>query len=140
MTGDARHLFDGAGTGVDVGTAQFGRQQVPAAEDVKWQIAIAIVIAVEEPTLLMPMQRVVGGIQVEDDLPRRARVGLNKQIDHQSFDRLRVVPDLVIGRRLWPAQFEPVEGRFAGHRRAFLRRAASLPASTAIIGSWRRSS
>src|SRR5215469_13533007 len=67
--------------GVDVGTAQFGRQEVPVAEDVKRQVAVAIVIAVEEAPLLVPVQRVVGGIEIEDDLPRRTRVGLDKQID-----------------------------------------------------------
>ena len=54
----------------------------------------------EEPAFLMSVQRVVGGIEIEDDLPWRTRVGLDKQIDQQIFDRLRVVPDLVIGRRL----------------------------------------
>ena len=40
---DARHLLDRPGAGVDVGTAQFGRQEVPVAEDVKRQVAVAIV-------------------------------------------------------------------------------------------------
>jgi len=35
---------------------------------------------VEEAALLVPVQRVVGGIEIEDDLPRRPRVGLDKQI------------------------------------------------------------
>ena len=48
----------------------------------------------EEAPLLVPVQRVVGGIEIEDDLPRRTRVGLDKQIDQEIFDRLRVVPDL----------------------------------------------
>ena len=54
----------------------------------------------KEAALLVSMQRVVGGIEIEDDLPRRTRVGLDKQIDQQIFDRPRVVPDLVIGHRL----------------------------------------
>jgi hypothetical protein len=29
----------------------------------------------------MPVQRVVGGVQIKDDLPRRALVRLEKQID-----------------------------------------------------------
>ena len=75
---DARHLLDRAGAGVDVGTAQFGRQEVPAAKNVKRQVAVAIVIAVEEAPLLVPMQRVVSGIQIENDLPRRTGMGLDK--------------------------------------------------------------
>jgi hypothetical protein len=75
---------------------------------------------VKEAALLMAMQRIIGGIEVEDDLPRRTSMGVEKQIDQQGFDRLRVVPDLVIGRRLRLAQLEPVERRFAGHRRTVL--------------------
>jgi hypothetical protein len=120
VTDNARHLCDRPGAGVDIGTAQFGRQQVPAAEDVKRQVAVAIIIAVKKPALLVPVQRVVGGIKIENDLPRRTHLGLDKQIDQQIFDRLRVVPDLVIGHWLRLAQFEPVECRFASHRSAVL--------------------
>ena len=38
---DARDLLDGPGRGVDVGAAELGRQQVPAAEDVERQVAVA---------------------------------------------------------------------------------------------------
>ena len=50
--------------------AQLGCQQVLAAEDVERQVAVAIVIAVKEPAFLMAVQRVVGGIEIEDDLLR----------------------------------------------------------------------
>src|SRR5262249_40107347 len=83
-------------------------------------VAVAVVVTVEEAALLVAVQRVVGGIEVEDDLPRRAGMGVEKQIDQQGFDRLRVVPDLVIGRRPRLAQLEPVKRRFAGHRRTVL--------------------
>ena len=39
-----------------------------AAEDIERQIAIAVVVAVEEAAFLMAMQRIVGGIEIEDDL------------------------------------------------------------------------
>jgi hypothetical protein len=42
------------------GRAQFARQQVPAAEHVERQIAVIVVIAVEEAPFLVPVQRVVG--------------------------------------------------------------------------------
>ena len=42
-----------------------------AAEHVQRQIAVAVVIAVEEAPLLMPVQRIVGGVEIEDDLLRR---------------------------------------------------------------------
>ena len=58
-----------------------GSQQMPAREDIERQIAVAVVIAEEEAPLLMPVQWVVGGVQVENNLPRRAPVRLQKQID-----------------------------------------------------------
>jgi hypothetical protein len=53
---DPRNLLDATRTGVDVGAAQLGRQQVPATEHVQRQITVAVVIAVEEASLLMPVQ------------------------------------------------------------------------------------
>ena len=50
-----------------------------AAENVKRQVAVAVVIAVEEAALLMAMQRVVGGVDVEDDLLRRAAMGFKNR-------------------------------------------------------------
>jgi hypothetical protein len=44
------------------------------------------VIAVEETLFLMPVQWVVGGVKVEGDLRRRRRMGVEKQLDKQSFD------------------------------------------------------
>ena len=80
---DPRHLLDAAGAGIDVGRAQFGRQQMPAAEHVERQITVVVVIAVEETLFLMPVQRVVGGVEVEGDLRRRRRMGVEKQLDKQ---------------------------------------------------------
>ncbi len=45
---------------------------MPTAENVKRQIAIAIVIAMKEPPLLMTVQRIVGGIEIEDNMGREA--------------------------------------------------------------------
>ena len=43
---------------------------------------------------------------------------LQEQIDEQRLDRRRVVADLVIARRLRPAQLQPVQRALAGQRRA----------------------
>ena len=49
------------------------------------------------------------------------RVGLQEQLHEQSFDRLRVVADLVIARRLPDAAvLQPVQRRFAGKHRTVL--------------------
>ena len=66
----------------------------------------------------MPVQRVVGGVEIEDDLCRRRRMRLDKEVDEHALDLRCVITDLVVTRRLRPAQLQPVEGRFAGQRRA----------------------
>jgi hypothetical protein len=57
---------------------------MPATEDIQREIAVAIVIAVEEAPLLVPVQRVVGGVQIENNLLRRAPVRLEEQIDNSA--------------------------------------------------------
>ena len=51
---------------------------MPAAEHIERQVAVVVVIAVEETSLLMPMQRVVGSVEVEDDLRRRRGMRVEK--------------------------------------------------------------
>ena len=75
-------------------------------------------MAVEEPPLLLAVQRIVRRIQIENDLPRGSRVQLNEQIDEQMPDRHRIVTDPVIARRFKRAQFQPIERRLARNWRA----------------------
>ena len=65
---DAGHLLNRTGGGIDVGAPQFRCQQVPPAEDVKRQIAVTVVIAVEEAAFLKAVQRIIDGIEVERNL------------------------------------------------------------------------
>ena len=116
----ARHFFNRPGCRIQIGAPQRGHQQVAAAEHVERQIAVAIVIAVEEPSFLLAMQRIIRCIEVENDLPWRTRMRLEEQIDKQLADRRRIVADLVIARRFELAQLQPVERRFPGHRGTFL--------------------
>jgi hypothetical protein len=46
---NARHLFHGTGGRIDARGPQLGYQQMPSAEDVQRQIAVSVIIAVEEP-------------------------------------------------------------------------------------------
>jgi hypothetical protein len=55
------------------------------------------------------LQRVVGSVEVEDDLLWRLLVGFEEEIDEQAFDRGRIVAHLVIARRFGPAQLQPVQ-------------------------------
>ena len=113
-----RHLLDGAGRGVDVGAPELGRQQVPAAEDIKRQVAVAVVVAVEEPPLLVAVQRVVGGVEIEHDLLRRPVVGVEEQIHEQRLDRRAVVGDPAVAVGPGGAMLEPVERALSRERRA----------------------
>ena len=135
LADDARDLLDRPGAAVDVRRPELGRQQMPAAEHVERQIAVAVVVAVEEPAFLMAVQRVVGGVEVENDLLGRPGVRLEEEIDEQRLDRRRVVADLLVAgrrRRDSSSRFSvdlPATGAQSS------RRASSLPASTAITGS-----
>jgi hypothetical protein len=42
------------------------------------EVAPGVVVAVEEAALLVPVQRDVGGVEVEDDLPGRRAVRLQE--------------------------------------------------------------
>jgi hypothetical protein len=103
-----------------LGGPLFGRQQMGAAEDVQRQIAVAVVIAVKEAPFLMSVQRVVGGVEIEDDLLRPVLVRFQEQIDKQPLDPRPIPGDPVIARQLRPAQFQPVERALAGQRRTIL--------------------
>jgi hypothetical protein len=117
---EARHLLDRPLSRVLARRPQPGHQQVAPAEHVQRQVAITVVIAVEEPPLLHPVHRVVGRIQIEDDLARRALVRLQELVDEKPFDGDRIVTDLVIARRLKPAQLQSVQRRLARNRRTIL--------------------
>jgi hypothetical protein len=105
---------------VDVRTPQLGSQQVPTAGHVERKIAVAIVVSMKEPTLLMPMQRIVSGIEIGNDLPRWSWVGLREELNEKPLDPLWLMADFVIARRRWNAPLEAVERRLAGDRRAIL--------------------
>ena len=93
----------------------------------------------EEPAFLIAVQRIVGGIEVEDDLLRCLLVGVEEEIDEQAFDRRRVVADLVVaGRRFGRLSSSRFRVALPASGAQSDRCASSLPASTASTGSWRR--
>jgi hypothetical protein len=71
---DALKLLNAAGRTVLVRWPQPRAQQVLTAEDVQRQIAIAPVVAMEEATFLLTVQRVVRGVKIQPDLSRRLGV------------------------------------------------------------------
>jgi hypothetical protein len=71
---------------VDVAGPQVGHQQVIAAEDVQRQVAVVVVVAVEEAALLMAVDRVVGGVEVEDQRLGRAVMAGDELIGEHAGD------------------------------------------------------
>jgi hypothetical protein len=68
---------------------------------------------VKEAAFLMPVQRIVGGIQIENDLLWYASVRLEEQLDGKLLNRFLVVRYLVIACRFPSAQLQPIERRLA---------------------------
>ena len=88
---------------------------------------MAVIVAVEDPAFLIAVLRIVGGIEIENDLRRRTPMRLQEHIDEQRLDCRCVMAHLVIPRRLGAAQLQPVQRRLASQRctvRAFRRKLA----------------
>ena len=128
--------------GIHAGAPQVRRQQMPAAEDVERQIAVAVVVAVKEAAFLMAVHGIIGGIQIQDDPRRRPWVRLQEQClqiaprsapdRDQSCDSAGGKNQSLLGRMLQPDSVDlPATGAHS------LRRAFSLPARTPKIGSCR---
>ena len=102
-----------------VGGLELGREQVASAEDVHGQIAVGIVVAMEEPTFLLAVQRDIRCIDIEHDGSRWCVVGVHKEV----FKRLSVVENLEVRTTLidggW-REFDAVERRVTGLRDAMV--------------------
>ena len=86
---DAPDLLQSTGGGIDVGRSQQGREQMAAAKDVEGQIAVASVVAVEEAVLFLPVEGIVGGVEVENDLIGALGVGLARTVPPRGLARPR---------------------------------------------------
>ena len=65
-----------------------------AAEHVERQIAVAVVVAVEEAPFLVAVQRIIGGVEIEDDLLRRLScASRNRSMNRRS---MAAVPALIL--------------------------------------------
>ena len=106
---------------IPVGFPQPHTQQVFAGEDVQRQVAVLIVVAVEEAPLLLAVQFHVGGVQVEHDLRRRRLEGFQKNRHQQGVQAVLPVGNLLVAMRAAVAQFQPVQGALAGQRFVQLR-------------------
>src|SRR5512135_1348254 len=115
---DPLELLECPGAGVDVGGPQPGAEQVIAAEDGEWEIAIALVIPVEGAAELMAVDRVVGGVEVEHDPRGGLAMGLEEQRHEQPLHLTSVAGDLLVATVfIGPdgGQLEAIEGALTGH-------------------------
>ena len=115
---DPGDLLHRAGAGVDVRAPQPGGQQVVAAENVERQVAVAIVVAMEETPLLMAVDRIVRGVQVERDPRRWLGMGVQEQVDEQPLDRRGIVGDLAVAVPVGGRVLQAVQRALARQRRA----------------------
>ena len=95
---DALQFLDTAGRGIDVGSAQPRAQQVLAAEDVQRELAVTAIVPVKEAPLLMAVDGIIGGFQVEPDLLGRPPMGLQKAVHGQAVHPPGVGHDLLVTR------------------------------------------
>src|SRR5258708_15933570 len=65
---DSLDFLQAAEGSIMIGFPQPRAQHLFAAEDVERQIAIVVVVAVEEPSFLVAVQRQVRSVHVQDDL------------------------------------------------------------------------
>ena len=89
------------------------------------------VVAVEEAPLLLPVQGIVGGIEIQHDPRRRSLGGVQEVLHEQILDGLPVVDDLLVPRgRRGPLrrQLQPVERAAPRQRVAPILRAAAMRA------------
>jgi hypothetical protein len=98
-----------------IGRPEPRAQQLVAGEYVLRQIAVAVVVAVEEALRLMAIQRDVGRIQIEHDLVGRRTVRFATEIHQQPVDGFSRVADLVIPLTA-AHQLQPVQSALAGQR------------------------
>ena len=67
---------------------------MPAAEHVERQVAVRVIITMEEPAFLSAVQRNVGIVEIEHDLARRTLMRLQEKLDQQRVNLWPVTIDL----------------------------------------------
>jgi hypothetical protein len=88
---------------------------------------------VEEPPFLMPVDWIVGRIEIEDDLFGRLGERLEEHRRKQRFDRRPIMAHLMVFRRLGPSSSRLSERALAGERRAvFAMRRPHQPTLTRV--------
>ncbi|MFT5412795.1 MAG: hypothetical protein ACI9NC_005547 [Verrucomicrobiales bacterium] len=129
--------FEDSFGGVDVGLAQLGPQGDVAAEAVERQVAVALVVAVEEAAFLAAVDRVVGGVEVEGDDAAPARDAPDALVYEEVADAPGVGLDLLGLAQAVGAEFEAVEGAFPGEGLAAIHLAALFAEEVGLVAAQR---
>lgn len=93
--------------GVDVRAPQNGRQAEVSTKHVERKVAVAGVVVVKKDSLLLPVQRIVGRVEIENDLFGREAflrallhlVGREEGLDEEGLDLPEVCGDLLVAGR-----------------------------------------
>ena len=75
---------------------ELGIQQLIAAKHIQRQVTVAVVITMKEPSLLMSMKGIIGGIHIQNDFIRCSAVAFHKHIHKELIDLLLRVVDLLV--------------------------------------------
>ena len=113
---DALELRQTAGRGVAVGLPQSRTQNLISAEDVQRQVAVAVIVAVEEAPFLLSVQGEVGGVHIQDDFLRSGGVRFHEHLDQQLINAGFPERDLLVTARCAVAEFQPIQGALARQR------------------------
>ena len=73
--------LDRPGRRIDIAGSKSGTEQMVAAKNIQRQKTIFFIIPVEEPAQLLTVDRIIRGIQVNDDTIRRCVIRLDKDAD-----------------------------------------------------------
>ncbi len=107
-----------------------------ATENVQRQIAVKVVVAMEEARFLLTMRGRVRGFQIHNDGSRRFSMGLQKERDQQFVDGCGRIANLVVALGCGGTgggQFQLVQSTFPDERSPRSR----FPANTPKSGSCR---
>jgi hypothetical protein len=121
VANDAGDFLHRTVSGIIGRRSKLRRQQMPAGENIQRQIAVAIVVAVEVPTFLVAVERIVSGVEVDDNSHRRLAMSFQEQVDEQPLDGSTIVVEFVVTVPTdLRGMLQSVERRLAGKRAAWL--------------------
>ena len=102
--------------GIVIGFPQSRAQNVLAAKDIQRQIAILVVVAVEQPPFLFAVQRQVRGVHVQNNLSRGVLMRFKEHLHQQLVNPRFPKRDLLIAILSSGPQFHPVQSALTRQR------------------------